>query len=497
MKKYLFLFTTILLFGACTDLQEGLREDLPDSENPEASALLQSSYDAMRLPYQDQSRFWAAQEHTGDTALGPTRGPDWDDNGIWRAFHAHSWDADHAFLGDTFGELLQIVFSTTNLLEFNPTAAEAAEARLLRAFVVNSVLDGWGQVPYRETGSSLLADASVLTAQEAIDLIISEVDAIASDLPEAPVNRANKDAAKVLKMKTLLNKGMYLDRMNPSFESGDMSQVIAMADEIINSGKYSLATNYFDNFAPNNDQISTENIFTAENVGGSNSGNVRSRWYCTLHYNQKPSGWNGFATLGDFYMSFEDDDVRKGAEYDGMTNVSGIRAGFLEGQQFDETGTALEDRKGNPLAFTKEVALIEAGDDLETTGVRVIKYPIDYNNDETPDNDYVYYRYADVLLMKAEAAMRNGDSGTALDIVNEVRSARGASSMSSIDEAGMLAERGRELYWEGSRRTDLLRFGKFLDAWENKPASDDSRLFFPIPAGSLASNPNLIQNPGY
>jgi len=336
-----------------------------------------------------------------------------------------------------------------------------------------------------------------LSPQEAVDLIISEIDAIVGDLADGPVNRANKDAAKVLKMKTLLNKGMYLNRESPSFDAADMNAVIAMADDLINSGKYSLATNYFDNFAPNNDAISTENIYTAENIGGSSSGNVRSRWYCTLHYNQNPSGWNGFCTLGDFYDSFEDQDFRKGADYAGTTDISGIRVGFLEGQQFDQDGTALEDRGGNPLAFTKDVTAVESGADLETTGVRVIKYPIDYASGDNADNDYVYYRYADVLLMKAEAAMRTGDSGTALDIVNEIRASRGASMMSSIDEAGMLAERGRELYWEGHRRTDLLRFGKFLEGWGDKPASGNERLLFPIPSGSLASNPNLVQNPGY
>ena len=497
MKKILFLFITFLAFNGCTDLQESLREDLPDTESPDPAALLQSAYDAMRLPYQDQSRFWAAQEHTGDAALGPTRGPDWDDNGIWRALHLQNWDADHGFLSSTFSELLQIVFATSNLLEFNPSAQQAAESRFIRAFVVNSVLDGWGQVPYRQDGTSLLDDATVLSAQEAIDLILNEIDEISGDLPDSPTNRANQDAAKVLKMKTLLNKGMYLNRENPTFDSGDMSAVISMADQIINSGKYSLASNYYDNFAPNNDAISTENIYTAENIGGSSSGNVRSRWYCTLHYNQNPSGWNGFATIGEFYDSFEDGDIRKGADYAGTTDVSGITVGFLEGQQFDQNGTALEDRKGNPLAFTAGVSSVEAGDDLETTGIRVIKYPIDYNGGDNADNDYVYYRYADVLLMKAEAAMRTGDSGTALDIVNEIRASRGASSLSSIDEDAMLAERGRELYWEGHRRTDLLRFGKFLDAWGDKPASSSERLLFPIPSGSLASNPNLIQNPGY
>ena len=493
---YLMLFS-VVGFLSCTDLEESLREDLPDGESPNPSALLQSSYDAMRLPYQDQSRFWAAQQHTSDETMGPTRGPDWDDNGIWRSLHSQSWNADHAFLGSTFSELLQIVFSTSNMLQFGPSAQEAAEARLIRAFVVNSVLDGWGQVPYREDGTSLLDDAIVLSAQEAIDLIIGEVDAVINDLPDGPTNRANKDGAKVLKMKTLLNKGMYLNRASPSFDAADMNTVIALADEIIGSGKYSVSTNYFDNFAPDNDAKSTENIWTAENVGGSNSGNVRSRWFCTLHYNQNPSGWNGFTTLGDFYMSFEDDDVRKGQPYDGMTDISGINAGFLEGQQVDQDGNELMDRRGNPLAFTKSVALTEGGDNLEVTGVRVIKYPIDYNSGDNADNDYVYYRFSDVWLMKAEALLRTGDEAQALDMVNTLRSARGASDLASLSLDDMLAERGRELYWEGHRRTDLLRFGKFLDAWEEKPASGPERLLFPIPAASLASNPNLVQNPGY
>ncbi len=497
MKKYFYLFLMIFALGACTNLEEELREDLPEGETPDPAALLGSAYNSMRLPYQDQSRFWAAQEHTGDSALGPTRGPDWDDNGIWRSLHAHTWNADHAFLGSTFSELLQIVFATSNLLEFNPDAQTAAESRLIRAFVVNSVLDGWGQVPYRQDGTSLLEDASVLQPAEAVDLIVSEVDAILSDLPDGPTNRANKDAARVLKMKTLLNKGMYLNRESPSFENADLQQVVALADEIINSGKYSVTTDYFGNFAPNNDQISTENIWTAENIGGSNSGNVRSRWFCTLHYNQNPSGWNGFATLGSFYDSFEADDIRLGGDYPGQTDVSGIKTGLLIGQQFDQDGNALQDRQGNPLAFTKEVALSESGSNLEVTGIRVIKYPIDYNSGDNVDNDYVYYRFADVWLMKAEAMMRMGDTAGALDMVNTLRASRGVGDLSSLDEATMLAERGREFYWEGHRRTDLLRFGRFLDAWENKPASGTERLLFPIPAASLASNPNLVQNPGY
>lgn len=500
MRYSIILAFMFFALGSCTDLKEELRQDLTTEQGSQfsnAASFLSAAYNGMRNPFQDQARLWAAQQHTSDETVGPTRGGDWDDNGIWRSLHAHTWTPEHDFLASTFNELLQVVFLTTNMLQFNPTPQQAAEGRYLRAFVMLAVLDGWGQVPYREAGSDLLLDAQVLTPAQTLDFVIKEIDEIMKDLPDAPTNKANKSAARVLKMKALLNKGAYLDRANPSFNAADMTSVIALADEIINSGKYSLETNFFDNFAPNNDKVSSENIWTAENVGGSNSGNVRSRWFCTLHYNQNPSGWNGFATLGDFYDKFEQGDIRKSSEYAGMTEVSGIKAGFLIGQQFDQTGKELKDRKGNPLAFTREVALKEGGNNLEVTGIRVIKYPIDYKSGDNVDNDYVYYRYSDVLLMKAEALLRGGNSAAALTIVNDVRAARNASVLASIDLNTLIDERGRELFWEGHRRTDLIRFGKYLDPNELKPKSGSERLLFPIPVNALASNPNLKQNPGY
>lgn len=496
----LFLLTILVSLFSCTDLEESLKEDLTYEQARDVisvNALINSAYSGLRLPYQDQSRFWAAQEHTTDECLGPTRGPDWDDNGIWRVLHNHTWTADHAFLSNTFNELLQVVFTATNALSFGPTAQQAAEARYLRAFVMFSIADGWNQVPFRQPGENLLNAPNVLKGTEALDFVISECKAIINDLPDGPVNRANKDAARVLLMKAYLNKGAFANRQSPTFAAADMQEVITYADQIINSNKYSLEDNYYDNFAPNNDQVSSENIWTGENQGGISSGNVRSRWFCTLHYNQNPSGWNGFATLSDFYNSFEDSDVRKKADYPGMTDVSGINAGFLVGQQFDQNGTALQDRKGNPLAFTPEVALVETGNNLEITGIRVIKYPIDYAGGDNADNDYVFFRYADVLLMKAEALLRSNNAGDALTIVNEVRAKRGATDLGALSLDDMLAERGREFYWEGWRRQDQIRFGKFLAARQNKPASGPERLLFPIPAAALAVNPNLEQNPGY
>ena len=214
----------------------------------------------------------------------------------------------------------------------------------------------------------------------------------------------------------------------------------------------------------------------------------------TLHYDQNPSGWNGFTTLAEFYNSFEDGDERKGiAPTPDGTNFSGLGRGFLAGDQVNDNGDpVLNSRQGNvQLSFSSDVKIAGAKTD---EGIRVIKYhPSDAGN-------YILLRYADVWLMKAEAVMRGGTNpgGTsALDMVNTLRTARGASSLASLDEATMLAERGRELYWEGIRRTDQVRFGTFTSTWHDKDNTEDHRVLFPIPQQALDSNPNLSQNTGY
>ncbi|MCK5704430.1 MAG: RagB/SusD family nutrient uptake outer membrane protein, partial [Cyclobacteriaceae bacterium] len=352
--------------------------------------------------------------------------------------------------------------------------------------------------PFREPGENLLNPPQVLSGAAAVDKVIGDVEMILSDLPDGPTYHGNKDAGRVLLMKAYLNKGAFANRQSPTFDAGDMNEVIKHADDII--GKYSISDNVYDNFAPNNDVISTENIFTNENRGGVSSGNIRSRWFCTLHYNQNPSGWNGFTTIADFYDKFDPADKRLSDSYEGQTDVSGIKMGMLHGQQFDQDGNELEDRKGNKLSFTKEVKLIETGNNLEVTGIRVIKYPIDYESGDNVDNDMVLYRYSDVLLMKAEAILRGGAAtggDTPLSLVNSIRAKRGVDQLESIDLNSLLDERGFELYWEGQRRQDLIRFGKFLDSYNEKPASGPERLLFAIPSTALAVNPNLEQNPGY
>jgi len=324
------------------------------------------------------------------------------------------------------------------------------------------------------------------TRAEAFDIIVADLEAAVSDLeilgPGQNVT-ASKAAANALLARLYLNKAVYTatNAEGPyNFDNADMQKVVDYCDAVAADG-YSLDADYFNVFSTNS---TNEIIFT------SLEGSPQNRWYMTLNYDQNPSGWNGFTTLADFYDSFEEEDQRKGkpALVDG-SEFSGIAHGFLLGDQFDDNGDPLENnRQGGQLNFKREIKLAGAAVD---EGIRVIKY-----HPATAGN-YIFLRYADVHLMKAEALMRSGDSAAALALVNELRTSRGASELANLDETTMLAERAKELYWEGIRRTDQVRFGTFTSTWAEKTNTDAHKVLFPIPGVALASNPNLQQNPGY
>ena len=520
IKKIFLTIIVISLFTvSCTKLKENLNGQVSDTQIAGGGAgntalLLSGIYENIRGTFQDQAGVYALWEMTTDELIGPTRGGDWDDNGAWRVLHAHKFDADHVRVREVFDALGGVMYSATDMLRFSPTAQQAAEARMLRAFAEFMMLDGWGKVPYREPGEAVTVSPRVRTGTVELDYIISELNAVIPALPAGPATKANQNAAKVLLMKCYLNKGAYANRAAPAFNAADMTQVISLADQVI--GSYSLSPVYFNSFAPNNGTIGTENIWTQLNTGGSSAANLRSRWHSTMHYNQNPSGWNGFTSLSDFYNKFEATDKRRGINYPYTSPgappnpANAINVCFLRGQQYDmTTGVALKDRTGAPLAFTDAVKLIERGTNLEVTGLRAYKYPIDfqYDNNGNVDNDYVYFRLGDVLLMKAEAILRGGTGATnaggygttALAIVNSLRThvSRNASALASVSLDQLLDERGREMYLESWRKQDLIRFGKYLVAWQEKAASDPKYLFFPIPNGQVAANPNLTQNPGY
>jgi hypothetical protein len=498
--KFSAVFATIvgLSISGCTNLDEVLEDRLTKDQITAAnvSDLLTELYKT--LANVDGSGADIIFEHTSDILIAPTRGGDWDDNGAWRALHQHKWDPEHSGIAGRYKEYTAGLFSAIDLLQYQTTSQQQAEARFIRALYVFWICDGWGQVPMREPGGPLAEDPTVLTSAEAINFVITELEAIMSNLPSSDKPWvASQAAAHALLAKAYLNKNVYAsDRRTFTFTSDNMNKVISNCDAIISSGKYALESDFYKNFSADNES-SREIIFSSRNTRGIQSGGVFGRYYSTLHYNQNPSGWNGFTTLADFYETFEAQDIRRRGEVTKVKATSGLDAGLLYGQQFNEKGDALKDRAGNPLFFTKESPIIAGGNTLETSGIRIMKYTPDYENLTSPENDLVFFRYADILLCKAEAKMRTGDNAGALAIVNQLRTVRKATQLSSINEDVMLAERGRELYSENWRRNDLIRFGKFLNAWAEKPASDAKYLLFPFSSSQIASNPNLVQNPGY
>ncbi len=276
---------------SCTKLDENFRGELEQSAtgNIDPALLLTGVYQSINGVFQE-GNVWHLGQHSSDETIGPTRGPDWDDNGEWRALHLHTWNGDNSHIRDGFRDLLSAQFAASNMLQFNPNAQQAAEARFIRALTMFCVLDGWNQVPYREDLTDYTKTPVTLKGAEAADFIIGELNAIVNDLPDGsgPAYVASKNAARALLMKTYLNKGAFANRESPTFDNGDMAQVVTLADQIISSGKYSLSDNIFDNFAPTNDAISTENIFTLRNEPGVTGGNVRGMWFQVLHYNQNP-----------------------------------------------------------------------------------------------------------------------------------------------------------------------------------------------------------------
>ena len=279
-----------------------------------------------------------------------------------------------------------------------------------------------------------------------------------------------------------------------------MDKAIQYINALKAGGGYSLQPKgaYFDNFHWENRSRSKELIFTINKPQGTDVGSVRNRYYMTLHYSQPPSGWNGFTTLADFYNSFDKADERLGKAIPGVTDVIGVRAGFLAGQQTDAKGQPLKERGGAPLIFTPDININYA---TEAKGIRVIKYLPQPGNFDNIGTDYIFFRYADALLMKAEAIARGGTDPTgetAASIVNGLRAIRGVAAKTPIDDKAILAERGFELYWEGVRRTDQIRFGTFnAPVDQRSQASPESRALFPIPQRAIDSNPNLKQNAGY
>jgi len=449
-----------------------------------------------------QGQYWWNSEVSTDEAIVPTRGQDWDDNGVWRRLHTHSWTpTDPAAGGAWSSAYTGIARANTVLSNLEQSSLDqgtldefGAEVRALRAFYYYTLMDMFGGVPI-VTAPAADPDnpPSDTTRRGVFGFIETELRESISNLPlertGANTGRMTKGAARAILANMYLNAEVFrgevtesgLQRAEPMYQ-----EAVTEVDAIIDSGVYSLASDFFLNFALDN-HTSPEIIFAKQNVdqGGPGLG----YHFKVLHYNQWPSGCcNGLATLPGSYDTFSEEDLRKDM--------------FLEGRAENlYTGEPAFNREGEPLIFTKEVPLTGAS---EGAGIRPYKWPVNpSNNTGSFRNDYAFFRLAEMYLIKAEALWRmNGPNQESVELINRVRERAfdpdQPISESDLSEQFFLNERMREFHSEAKRRQDLIRFGQFTSgAWDHKDESEPHRVVFPIPQSEIDSNPNLTQNAGY
>ncbi|MVM39676.1 RagB/SusD family nutrient uptake outer membrane protein [Spirosoma sp. HMF3257] len=476
----------VLASQACTDLTETTYDVIPTSGTfgstaGQQAALIGPLYNGLGDYYGNMSNL----NTTTDEQIVPTRGGDWKDSDNWKRLYQHTWDpvTDNGQFNGPWTWCYNNITSINQQLGTITDANTKAELRALRAFFHYQAMDLFGNVIISDAVTA--ATPKQNTRAEVFAFVEKELLAVYPNLSAEPrgayYGRMNKYVADMILAKLYLNAQVYTG--TPRW-----ADCITRCTNLISSGKFQISGDYLSNFSTQN-QNSQETIlatpFDKSKRGGMNVQMKTLHYLNQLTYNLGTAPWNGWATVTEFYNSFDDKDLRKKQ--------------WLVGQQYKADGTPLMD-DALPMVFRPEVEqfVFDAGANGRLAGARSQKYEIQKNNTFTDqDNDFVIYRLADVYLMRAEANIRLGNTGAALPDLNIIRKRAGMPDYTTITLDELLAERGRELAWEQHRRQDLIRFGQFTKAWRLKPASQDFRTLFPIPKDQLSLNPNLKQNPGY
>ena len=463
---------------------------------------------------------------TTDEAIIPIRGGNWYDGGLWENMYNHTWTATDTDLYNVWKYLYKVIVLSTKSLETiekhkallteQQRVDYTAEVRAVRAMYYYYAMDMFGRIPILQSSTQKTADIRQSNRSDVFWYVVKELQDVApllanehSNLQGNYYGRVTRPVAWFLLAKLSLNAEVYTDDDWTDSSRPDGKTIMFDIEgnkknawqtcvhycDLITAAGYTLEADYTKNFAVHNEG-SSENIFTIplDKIlylnefhylfrsrhfahGGAYSGASENGTCATLH----TMAVNGFGT--------ETPDARLDMNfYTGKVEVDGKYVTL-------EDGTPLEYK---PLAVEKNLT---ASPYLETAGARMKKYEVDrtaYSDGRMPDNDIVLYRYADVLLMKSEAKVRNGESGD--EEINAVRSRVGMPSLSATLD-NILNERLLELVWEGWRRQDMIRFGTYCNQYDiHTPSEADKKGYttvFPIPEKVRELNPNLKQNPGY
>ena len=463
---------------------------------------------------------------TTDEAMIPIRGGDWYDGGLWENMYQHKWSPNDLPLYNTWKYLYKVVVLANKSLYIidkyshhlteEQRATYEAEVRAVRALFYYYIMDMYGRVPIVTSYEQPQDEVVQSERSEIFRFIVDELQEVAELLPNERSNkmgnyygRITAPVANFLLAKLALNAEIYCDdnwtdgvpqNGKEIFFTVDGERLnawqtcIKYCDKLAEVG-YVLESDYSYNFAVHNEN-SNENIFT---IPLDKNLYAAQFWYLfrSRHYNHGGalggSSENGtsanISTVLAYGYGTDKVDARFEKNfYAGVVEVDGKPVMMDNGEQLEYFPLELKlNLTGSPY--------------VKTAGARMAKYEVDrtsHSDGRQPDNDIVLFRYADALLMKAEAKVRNGEDGSAE--LNKVRSRVGMPQREATLD-NILQERLLELVWEGWRRQDMVRFGLYHKSYDQRTQLPEEKngytTVFPIPQKSIDLNPRLKQNVGY
>ena len=544
-----------LILGGCTDLDVDIKSQytgLPTGQQA-VDAISGSIY--TRTVAVGEGWF-VLNNISSDVAMCVSMDGNWYDGGIYVRETLHQWnqegDAGHlkGIWDDAFGGIVSCNTVLAQLDEADRNGKLGAAARCMRAYFYYFLTDNFGAVPLMEKFGDVpdtrtprsemikFCEKELLAVR---DLLPSEIDA-------STYGKATRYVADALLAKIYLNWQVYMNddvtKYEPTEANPKLNECIAMCDDIISSGQFNLATGYIRKFMPDNGPQVKDFIFAVPCVHELFQGNKVMRYWSYRNGHEQFS-----AVLGWKYPSNPGGLMRMNPEYADKFNLEGdernqviLRGeqnlycidGYVTDQPFIKSTTKIDEdelytgsdpdaKVDHRVNFTRDVyirdglsngvAQLNVGNDLigREMGYRSIKFFPDKNmtadDGHNQSQDAPVFRYADILLMKAEAILRGGMStkgDTPKSLLNQIRSyvnAPQATENPSLND--ILDERARELLDEPWRRNDLIRFGKFEDPtpfralYAQKELKEKFRRIFPIAKNTLETNSSWGQNPGY
>lgn len=505
------------------------------------------------------------QEFSSDASMIPGRQGDWLDGGAWQNIFLHNFESSVSKYNDVWNNLYRVIgLANSSIDRLNKYLGEhpeyadyVYELRALRAIYYYYVMDLFGQVPLVVSSEVNANEVAQSNRSDVFKFVTSE---LAECIPHLSgqksqnegeyYGRITKAVAYMCMAKCAINAPVYtIDDTTPTsysaFVGTDKSgkataseeqgktvsemgkninitldgetrnaweTAVYCADQIASLG-YRLQPSYADNFIVAN-QNSVENIWTRPN----DCVNYKIEDYNivrTLHYNHGGAigyqGWNGACSSKQQMLVYG---------YGTANPDPRLKLNFYTDKDYmEETGKAVEDGATDkpleymPLAVKVDFTAVDDPHAMKCAGARMKKYEFDKSTTQqySFNNDLVIWRYADALLLKAEAEYRMGNKAEALTIVNEVRGRVAATPRTELTLNDILDERMLELAWEGVRRPDQIRFctfteptaDRFKGVTHNASAgdyNDDTQgytMVYPIPYAVLNLNKKLKQNPGY